>query len=243
MKRDVPIAVRFVLVRPLNALNIGAAARALANFGFADLAFVEPVAKRWREAESAIYAKDLLAKAPAGSMEDAIADAHLVIGTASAHNRERLRTELTLPALRDWLHSELPQSGRVAVLFGSERNGLTNSELSHCHAVLRIPTEKDAPSMNLGQAVALVAYECRRLGLENSVLEPEQRLLEGRQLEGLVDTVARAMDLTGVNAKWSAEQRRERFRRGLLKWRMSRPDAAWLRGLLEKLMERACASK
>src|SRR5579859_4339621 len=103
------ISVRFVLVRPINALNIGAAARALANFGFEDLVFVEPEARRWRDAESAIYAKDVLARAPVVSIAEAVADAHLVVGTASAHNRERLRTELTLPALRDWLDAELPR--------------------------------------------------------------------------------------------------------------------------------------
>ena len=232
-----PISVRFVLVRPINALNIGAAARAMANFGLTDLVLVEPAAKRWREAGSAIYATEILAQAPVLSLKEAVADSHLVIGTASAHNRERLRTELTLPTLWTWINEQLPNGGRVSVLFGSERNGLTNAEFSYCHALLRIPTVKDAPSMNLGQALALIAYECAWVALENKVQEPDETLLEGRQLEGLVETAMRAMAISGVNAHLSDEQKREKFRRGLLKWRMSRQDAAWLRGLIERLME------
>jgi len=233
------ISLRFILVRPINELNIGAAARAMANFGLGDLVLVAPEAKHWREAGSAIYAKDLLRNAPVLSLEEAIADCHLVIGTASAHNRERLRTEVPLPALKGWLEQAAPAGGRVAFLFGCERNGLENAEFSHCHALLRIPTAAEAPSMNLGQAVALIAYECTRAGLEGSVREPDERLLEGRQLEGLVETAMRAMAMTGVNGHMDDAQKRERFRRGLTQWRMSRPDATWLRGLLEKLMEKA----
>ena len=236
MKSAAPVCARFVLVRPSNALNIGAAARAMANFGLGDLAAVAPFAEGWREAHSAIYGSDLLTKAPVVTLTEAVADCHLVLGAASAHNRAHRRTMVTLPALRAWLRRRLPKGGRVAVLFGAERNGLENAELDHCHALLRIPTADDAPSMNLGQAVALAAYEFSKAGLETSVREPDERLLEGRQVEGLVETAMDAMRRTGVNAHLGDAARRHRFRRGLLSWRMTRADASFLRGLLTRLM-------
>jgi tRNA/rRNA methyltransferase len=232
------VSPRFVLVRPSNALNIGAAARAMANFGLTDLAVVEPEDGRWRDAQSAIYGTDILARAPNQSLEQAVADCGLILGTASAHNRSARRTMVTLPALRGWLKRRLPKGGKAAILFGSERNGLENEELDHCHAILRIPTAPDAPSMNLGQAVALIAYELSKPGLERSVTELDEDLLEGKQLEGVVETAMLAMAETGVNAHMSDSTRRARLRRGLLKWRMSRADANWLRGLLERLLRR-----
>lgn len=232
------IAPRFVLVRPSNGLNIGAAARALANFGLGDLRVVAPFEQRFREARSAVYGRGLLRKAPLKTVEEAIGDCRLVLGTASAHNRSRRRTELTLPALRDWIAERLPRGGRVAILFGCEKTGLRNSELDRCHALLRIPTASDAPSMNLGQAVAVVAYECQKLGLERAVAEPEEQPADVEQLEGLVDTAIAAMAKAKVNGHLSEEARRDRFRRGLLKWRFSRADASWLRGLLARLARR-----
>ena len=224
-------------MRPSNALNIGAAARAMANFGLTDLAAVAPYADGWREAHSAIYGSELLTKARVLTLEEAVADCHLVLGSASAHNRALRRTMVTLPALRAWLRRRLPKGGRVAVLFGAERNGLENAELDHCHALLRSPTVDDAPSMNLGQAVALAAYGFSTFSQESSVTEPDERLLEGVQVEGLVETAVQAMRKTGVNAHLGDEARRRRFRRGLLSWRMTRADASFLRGLLAKLME------
>lgn len=229
------IQLRFVLVKPSNALNMGAAARALANFGVADLTVVAPYQPRWRQARSAIYGGRLLHKAPAKTLQEAIADCHLVLGTASAHNRALRRTTLTLPAAAPWLKRRLPKGGRVAILFGSEQSGLNNESLDHCHAVLRIPTDPEAPSMNLGQAVAVTAYGLLHSGLERSVEEPDEELVDGRQLEGLVETAMRAMEKAKVNAHMKEGARRQKFRRGLLKWRMSRSDASWLRGLLDRL--------
>lgn len=232
-----PISARFVLVRPSNALNIGAAARAMANFGLSDLAAVSPYDRRWRQAQSAIYGSELLARAKLATLEEAVADCHLVLGTASAHNRAPRRPVVTLTALRPWLRRRLPRGGRLAVLFGSEKNGLENAELSHCHALLRIPTLPQAPSMNLGQAVAVTAYELVKLGLERSVTEAVPKLPDGAQREGLVETAMRAMAKGRVNAHLSESARRQKVRRGLLRWRMDEADTAWLRGLLRVLTE------
>ncbi|MBI4349247.1 MAG: RNA methyltransferase [Elusimicrobia bacterium] len=229
------ISLRVVLVRTSNGLNIGAVARAMANFGLEDLVAVSPYAPRWREAKSATHGSGILKRARRLTLDEAVRDCRLVLGTASAHNRAQRRPTVTLPALRAWLARRLAGGGRVAVLFGSERNGLDNDELSRCQALLRIPTAAEAPSMNLGQAAALVAYELSRPVLERSVTSPGEAPAEGRHLEGLVDAAMRAMDKAGVNRHLAPGARRERFRRGLAGWRMTRADASWLRGLLERL--------
>lgn len=229
------IAPRFVLVRPSNALNIGSAARAMMNFGLGDLAVVEPYAPRWRQAHSVMYGSALLDRARVVSLDEATADCAVVLGTASAHNRALRRTVVSLPALSGWLRRRLRRGGRVGVLFGGERSGLDNEALDRCHAVVRIPTQASAPSMNLGQAVAVLAYEFGRAGLDASVVEPDERLLEGRQVEVLTDAAMRAMDAAGVNRQMTPAVRRATFRRGLLRWKMTRADASWLQGLLDRL--------
>lgn len=233
----VPPSIRFVLVRPGNALNMGAAARALANFGFDDLVAVEPKDENWRLASgSAIYASELIRRAPVMSLEEAIADYSVVLGTASAHNREMRQPRVTLPALEGWVKRKTKKGGKVAVLFGSEQAGLNNEEMDRCSAILRIPTAPDAPSMNLGQAVAVVAYQLSRYRLEKAVTRSEDALMEGRQAAGLTELALRAMEKTGYNAHLSPAQRRMRFRSGLLRWSMTRADGKFLAGLLAGLL-------
>ena len=157
---------RIVLVRPRNPLNIGAAARALANFGLLEMAVVAPFEPTWEEARSAaVGAETVIASARAvPTLADAIDDATLVVGTTTGSRRNLGRELLPLPELAAWLRRR-NASGRAALLFGSEKTGLSNEDMSHCHALVRIPTTLDCPSMNLGQAVAVCAYELVRAGI------------------------------------------------------------------------------
>lgn len=149
-----------VLVSPRNPLNIGAAARAMANFGFARLAVVDPYDPHWREAKSAVGASALLKEARiANSLPDAIADCTLVIGTGSLEHRKPEQPLIPLPELAPRLHDEIARGGRIAIIFGSEKRGLTREDLAHCHLLTVIPTDPQQPSMNLGQAVAVCLYE------------------------------------------------------------------------------------
>lgn len=231
------LPLRFVLVRPGNALNMGAAARALSNFGFGDLVAVEPKDENWRLASaSAIYASELLRRAPVMSLEEAVADCAVVLGTASDHNREVRQPRVTLPALEPWLRRRLRKGAKAAILFGSEQAGLNNEEMGHCSAVLRIPTASDAPSMNLGQAVAVIAYALSRFKLEKAVTRSEDPLLEGRQAADFTELALRAMERTGMNRHLSPAQRRLKFRSGLMRWSMTRADATFLSGLIKRLL-------
>lgn len=149
-----------VLVRPRNPLNIGAAARAMANFGLLHLAVVDPYAPQWREARSAVGAPDLLRNArETASLAEAVADCTLVVGTGSLTYRKPEQQVVQLPGLAPLVQRELAAGGRVAVVFGSEKHGLTREDLSYCHLLVEIPTDPRQPSMNLGQAVAVCLYE------------------------------------------------------------------------------------
>jgi tRNA/rRNA methyltransferase len=153
-----------VLVSPRNPLNIGAAARAMANFGFSRLSVVVPYAPHWREARSAVGAPELLAAAnETATLAEAVAECTLVVGTGTLTYRKPEQPVISLPELAPLVGRELARSGRVAVVFGPEKHGLTREDLSYCHYLVEILTDMRQPSMNLGQAVAVCLYElaCR----------------------------------------------------------------------------------
>ena len=154
--------LRVVLVSPRNPLNIGAAARALFNFGFSRLRVVNPYEVAFREARSAVGARGVLEAAEEfQSVAEAVADCALVVGTTSLGHRElehRLRPlDEGAPAIRKQM-----KASPVALLFGSEKFGLSNEDLAHCHWLMRITTADTQHSMNLGQAVAVCLYELSR---------------------------------------------------------------------------------
>src|SRR5208282_5443476 len=154
--------LRVVLVATRNPLNIGAAARAMSNFGVRRLRVVNPYEVAFREARSAVGASALLARAEQyDGVAEAVADCRLVVGTTVAGRRELQHRLLRLEAGARTIKRQL-KTGPVALLFGSERYGLSNEELSHCHWLMRIPTREEHGSMNLGQAVAVCLYEVVR---------------------------------------------------------------------------------
>ena len=151
-----------MLVRTRNPLNIGAAARAMSNFGFRHLRFVNPYEVAFREARSAVGASALLASAEEyETVAEAVADCTLVVGSTAVRERELHHSVRRLERGAQLIHKQLASSP-VALLFGSERYGLSNADLSHCHWLMRIPTGEQNISMNLGQAVAVCLYELVR---------------------------------------------------------------------------------
>lgn len=154
--------LRVVLVAPRNPLNIGAAARAMSNFGFSSLRLVNPYELAFREARSAVGAGHLLASAAeCASVAEAVADCTLVVGT-SATARRRMRQPVRRLEYGARLIRERLAAEPVALLFGCEKSGLSNDDLDHCHWVIRAPARQEHGSMNLGQAVAVCLYELVR---------------------------------------------------------------------------------
>src|SRR5215470_679778 len=142
--------LRVVLVSTRNPLNIGASARAMANFGFSQLRVVNPYDVAFREARSAVGAAPLLERAESfNSVADAVADCTLVVGTTSVGHRELQHPIRRLEYGARLILRRLPRSP-VALLFGSEKFGLSNDDLSHCQWLMRIPTVDQNLSMNLG---------------------------------------------------------------------------------------------
>lgn len=144
-----------ILVRPQMGENIGAAARVMDNFGLDDLRIVDP-RDGWpneKAEEMAAHAAPLIAKAKIyDSMADAVADRSYVYA-ATARPREANIREVSLP---DCAFDQADS----AILFGPERSGLTNDDLTHAHQIVTIPTNPKNPSLNLAQAVAVIAYQC-----------------------------------------------------------------------------------
>jgi len=167
-RRNFPVdlgRIRIVLVGTTHPGNIGAAARAMKNMGFSELVLVAPLVWPAREALSmAASALDILDHAKVvATLEEAIAECHLVVGTSA-----RLR-DMPIPLLDPAACAALlvDNLGRqdVALVFGREASGLSNAELHLCHYHVHIPVNPDYTSLNLAAAVMVLCYELRKTAL------------------------------------------------------------------------------
>ncbi len=151
--------IRIVLINTFHPGNIGAAARAMKNMGLSQLYLVQPKEFPHPEAESrAAGAKELLEQATVvDSLEDAIKDCSLVVGT-SARSRSFPWPMLDARSCAQKATTEA-KSAQVAIVFGRERMGLHNEELMQCNFHLAIPADPDYPVMNVSAAVQVVCYE------------------------------------------------------------------------------------
>ncbi|MFI5362154.1 MAG: RNA methyltransferase, partial [Elusimicrobiota bacterium] len=226
-----PALFGFVLVRPRNPNNIGAVARAMANFGIRDLRLVEPYAPAWEESRAAVGAEAVLKSARAMTLAEAVAESQLVLGTGDGRRAVR-RPVVALPALAAYLRAHLPDGGRCSVLFGSEKTGLRNADLEHCRAVIRIPTRPQTPSMNLGQAAAVIAYELSRPNEDAALRLPRRPLATAGQTEDLVRWTLRAMSRLGMLEGAGSQSKAERVRSALQSLPLARRDAGFLRAFL-----------
>ena len=232
-----PDRLRVVLVASRNPLNIGAAARAMSNFGFRHLRVVNPYEIAFREASSAVGASSLLANAEEyDDVASAVADCALVVGTTALRHRELQHTMRLLPDAATLIRTQLT-SRRVALLFGSEKVGLSNRDLSHCHWLLHIPVRAENISMNLGQAVAVCLYELRRQagasvrGQKSSAkptLAGETELLTAMLLDAL-NTSGYLNPATKVRAE-------ERVRRLVRRLNLSGEDARIWLGMMRQIL-------
>jgi TrmH family RNA methyltransferase len=223
-----------VLVSTRNPLNIGAAARAMSNFGFSRLRVVNPYEVAFREARSAVGASAILADAEEyGSAAEAIADCTLVVGTTAAHNRELHHPLRSLAEGARLIRARL-RSGRVALLFGSEKRGLSNEDFSHCHWLMRIPTREEHGSMNLGQAVAVCLYELARATTTKRVEKLE--LARAGEIEAITQRLLEALTASGYVKPRSAASTEEKVRRMVRRLRIPASDAeAWM-GILRQIL-------
>lgn len=153
--------VTFVLCRTRTGGNIGAAARAIKNMGIGGLDLAAP--EEYHKAEAKMFASnasDVLEGASTfHSVDDAVADCAIVLGTSRRIKSHRLRI-MTPREAAGYVLRNLGD-GKASILFGPEDNGLTSEDLAKCHAVISIPVADKQPSLNLAQAVMVIAYELR----------------------------------------------------------------------------------
>ncbi len=242
--------LRVVLVAPRNPLNIGAAARAMSNFGFFHLRVVNPYQLAFREARSAVGAAPLLARAEEfKSVAEAVEDCTLVVGTTSVGQRQLQHRVRRLDQASRPLRTRLA-TGRVALLFGSEKRGLSNEDLSHCHWLLRIPTREEHRSMNLGQAVAVCLYELARD--PQAASKPEKHIpATAADLERLTTLLLDALRSSGylkstpggLQKRRSAAPTDEKIRRLIYRLHLSSSDAELTLGILRQILWKSLQDK
>jgi tRNA/rRNA methyltransferase len=225
--------LKVVLVRTRNPLNIGAAARAMSNFGVEHLRVVNPYDVAFREARSAVGAAELLKKAnDCASVEEATADCSLVVGTTSGANRDIRHPVRRLEDGAAIIREQL-QAGGVALLFGSEKVGLSTRDLSHCHWVMRIPTREEHSSMNLAQAVAVCLYEVVRSTPQGQI-PPNKTHASAAKLQRLTDELTQALLASGYMTR-SSPAAEEKMRRLVLRLALAADDADLLLGMLRQI--------
>ncbi|HUI56970.1 MAG TPA: RNA methyltransferase [Bryobacteraceae bacterium] len=228
--------LRVVLVSTRNPLNIGAAARAMANFGFAQLRVVNPYDVAFREARSAVGAAPLLEAAEEHSnLADAIADCRLVVGTTSVGHRELHHPIRRLEYGARLIRRALARAP-VALLFGSEKSGLSNQDLSHCHWLLRIPTAEATPSMNLGQAVALCVYELARDPKAVNARPARIAAATAAENEQITTMLLEALNASGYLNPVTAGSTEEKIRRLVRRLEIASRDAPVLLGMLRQIL-------
>jgi TrmH family RNA methyltransferase len=183
--------ISFILVEPKEPGNVGAAARALKNMGFANLELVNPGYFFTSEAKQmACQGVTVLENAIVHkSFSDAIEDKNLIVGFTRRFGKRR---GLIVP-LRDGVKRIVTaaKKNKVAILFGRERNGLTNEEIDECGLLITIPSDPQTPSLNLAQSVMLAAYELSQKTYKSELPE----LIKNKELGPLYDKIESSLKL------------------------------------------------
>ena len=226
-----------VLVNSRNPLNIGAAARAMSNFGFLRLRVVRPYDVAFREARSAVDAEPVLTAAEEfEEVAAAVADCSLVVGTTDGSRRNPQEALYRLEAAAELVRERLRSGGKVAVLFGSEKVGLSNHELNHCDVLARIPTRTEHSSMNLGQAVGIVLYEMIRAAAVAQEATDEEPLATAGDRERLAGLVLEALAGSGYTHHGPEATLEEKVRRLVRHLELTHAEAQEWMGLVRKML-------
>jgi TrmH family RNA methyltransferase len=227
--------LRVVLVDVRNPLNIGAAARAMSNFGFPALRLVNPYDVAFRDARSAVGAAATLATAEVfKTVAEAVADCSLVVGTTAVGHRDLQHSLVRLENGARDIRSHVA-TGRCALLFGSEKFGLSNEDMSHCHWLMRIPTRDEHTSMNLGQAVAVCLYELIRDPA--ALVKPRKGTpASAAEVERITDTLLLALRASEYPKLNTSKSFHAAVRRVIRRLHLQQGDAEFLLGMLRQMI-------
>lgn len=206
----------------------------MSNFGVRYLRVVNPYEVAFREVRSAVGASEVVKNAVEyPTVADAVADCSLVVGTTTLRNRERqhamYRLEEGVRRIRKVLGSQ-----PTAILFGSEKFGLSNFELSHCHWLMHIPTRETHPSMNLGQAVAVCLYEIARNDRARASAKGD-KLASAGELERLTEMLLKTLHESGYFDQSNATNELK-IRRLVRRLNLQGADTELLLGMLRQVL-------
>jgi tRNA/rRNA methyltransferase len=247
MQSDQQDRLIVVLVRARNPSNIGASARALHDLGFRHLRIVNDFPVPFQAAKAAVDASSVLEAAQEFStVAEAVADCTMVFGTTAVGERVLEHPLHRLPEAAPIIRSQLAAdpSAKMALLFGSEKTGLSNDELSHCHVLLTIPMNPLAErhlSMNLGQAVAVCLYAIAQAS--NDSLPHSSQLYRDEwdggatsgDLERLTTLLREVLEASGYTRRNPANSREPNVRRLVRRMALTAGDAQVWTGILRQL--------
>jgi TrmH family RNA methyltransferase len=226
--------LRVVLVDVRNPLNIGAVARAMSNFGFPNLRLVNPYEVAFHNARSAVGAAETLANAKVyKTVAEAVADCSLVVGTTAVGHRDLQHPLLPLTKGANSIHAHLADAN-CALLFGSEKFGLSNLDMSHCHWLMRIPTREEHGSMNLGQAAAICLYELARKR-KVKVSAKKGSLALSADVERLTDALLESLRASEYPKLNTSKSFHGAVRRMMRRLQLQQGDAELLLGMLRQM--------
>ncbi len=210
----------------------------MSNFGFTDLHLVNPYDVAFREARSAVKSQYVLEQAVVhADLAEALTGCSLVVGTTSLGHRELHtalhRLERGARMIRsNWTNP----GGRVALLFGSEKFGLSNDDLSHCHWCLRIPTRDEHESMNLGQAVAVCLYELRRDSRAALRSHPAPQQAPAEDLERIASLLKELLEKSGYVNDRTRHSTELKLRRLTKRLQLNKHDAEIWLGMFRQIL-------
>jgi tRNA/rRNA methyltransferase len=230
--------LRVVLIEPRNPLNIGAAARAMSNFGFLDLRLVKPYDVAFREAVSGVGAGHLLASARVHeTVAEAVEGVSLVVGATGIGHRQFQHPLYRLERGGRMLKRHLA-AAPAALLFGCEKFGLSNDDLSHCHYLVHIPTRVQHDSMNLGQAVAVCLYELARSPLGARRLPGAADLAPDEEVERFTVVLLKMLEESGYSDFAAGPTTVEKTRRLVRRLSLRSGDVNLWTGILRQALWR-----
>jgi tRNA/rRNA methyltransferase len=206
----------------------------MSNFGFRHLRIVNVFEPAFREARSAVGASALLKAAEhCTTLAEAVSDCALVVGTTAGRREFQQPLRLLEDGAR--LIRRRLRSGRVALLFGSEKFGISNKDMSHCQWLMRIPTAETNISMNVAQAVAVCLYELVR---DNKAprLPEKLPLVEAGELERLTSVLIEALDASGFLDRRRVKTSEERIRRLVRRLGLPARDATIWLGMFRQML-------
>lgn len=209
----------------------------MSNFGAHRMRLVNPFAVAFREARSAVGASAVLNDAEEfKTLAEAVADCSLVVGTTAVRNRQLQHPLKRLDqGVADSIREQL-QAARVALLFGSEKIGLTNEDFSHCHWLVRIPTMEEHISMNLGQAVAVCLYELARTSQPLEHAPDKSEGATAGAVEQISEGMLEALHTSGYVKPGNDAVAEKKVRRLMLRLNLQAMDAKVFLGMIRQIV-------